>query len=89
MPAYSSLIVLGLARGNWAEWVGGVGTVLTFGATSLAIWQGHRLRRVEHREAMYDEALKVILQVGRGNEYVDVETSDGTKERKPVEQVVV
>jgi len=64
------MTILALAPGNWAEWVGGIGTALAFGATSVAIWQGHRLRRAEHREAMYDEALKVTTRVTQGSKGV-------------------
>jgi hypothetical protein len=46
--------------------VGGIGTVPAFGATSLAIWQGHRLRRLERREATYDEAMKVTAVATQG-----------------------
>jgi hypothetical protein len=54
--------VIGLAPGNWAEWVGAIGTILAFAATSVAIWRSHRLRQIEHREAMYDQALAVLAQ---------------------------
>jgi hypothetical protein len=83
------LTVLGLAAGDWAGWVGGVGTVLAFGATSLAIWQGHRLRRAEHADEMYDEALKVTATVGMGSDYVEHTNADGTKERTAVPKVLV
>jgi hypothetical protein len=83
------MTLLGLAPGSWAEWVGGVGTALAFGATSVAIWQSHRLRRTEHAEVMYDEALKVTASVGMGAEYVDVPQPDGTIERKPEGKIVV
>jgi len=83
------LTVLGLPPGNWAEWVGGVGTALAFGATSLAIWQGHRLRQVEHDEAMYDQALKVKATLGMGTEYVTEDMPDGTKQSNPKTKVEV
>jgi hypothetical protein len=83
------MTLLGLAPGNWAEWVGGVGTALAFGATSVAIWQGHRLRRTEHAEVMYDEALKVTAEIGMGAEYVDEPQDDGTIVRTPQGKTVV
>jgi hypothetical protein len=81
--------VLGLPPGNWADWIGGVGTALAFGATSLAIWFGHRLRRTEHAEAMYDEALKVTSTSGMGADYVIQENPDGTSEKKAQTKIVV
>ena len=74
--------VLGLPPGNWAEWVAGIGTILAFSATSLAIWQGHRLRRIEHAEAMHDEALRVTSAANQGSQYFNVVKTDGMVERK-------
>jgi hypothetical protein len=51
------------SSGDAAEWVAAVGTTLAFGATSIAIWAGHRLRLEQHREQMFDEALKVTVDV--------------------------
>jgi hypothetical protein len=62
----------GLPPGDWAEWVSGVGTVLAFGATSAAFWQGPRLHRVEHAEAMWDDALRVTAGVAQGSKDVEV-----------------
>jgi hypothetical protein len=83
------MTVLGLAPGSWAEWVGGVGTALAFGATSVAIWQGHRLRILEHDEAMYDQALLVTTTLGMGTEYVKQVHPDGRKESNPIVKVQV
>jgi hypothetical protein len=55
--------MLALDSGIWAEWVAAIGTVLAFGATSVAIWAGHRLRLAEHRRKMYLETLKVRCEV--------------------------
>lgn len=74
------MAVDGLPPGDWAEWVSGVGTVLAFGATSAAFWQGHRLHRVEHAETMLDEALKVTSDVAQGSQDVEVVGKDGMSE---------
>jgi hypothetical protein len=71
--------IVALAPGSWAEWVGGVGTILAFGATAGAVWQGHLLQRTEHREAMYDEALKVTAQPGQGSKPVLQELANGPR----------
>jgi hypothetical protein len=72
--------------GNAAECFGAVAAALAFGATSLAIWSAHRHRVKEHDEAMFDEALKVVVSVGLGSEYAYVETERG-KERLPNSKV--
>jgi hypothetical protein len=68
----------GLPPGDWAEWFGAGAAALAFGATSLAIWQGHRLRRVEHAEAMWDDALKVTVKPAQGGKDVPERKLDGT-----------
>jgi protein-S-isoprenylcysteine O-methyltransferase Ste14 len=74
----TTLTVFALAPGNWPEWVGAIGTILAFGATSLAIWRGRQLRRIEHSEATWDEALKVTVTTGMTSEFVDHRKDDGT-----------
>ncbi len=59
----SVMTVLASSSGDAAEWVAAVGTTLAFGATSIAVWAGHRLRLEQHREQMFDEALKVTVDV--------------------------
>jgi hypothetical protein len=59
------LALLASSAGDLAEWVAAVGTTLAFGATSLAIWAAHRLRLEQHRERMFDEALKVTVDVSK------------------------
>lgn len=82
-------MILGLEAGNWAEWIGGIGTVLAFAATSMAIWRSHRLHNQEHAEAMYDESLKVTAKAGQGSEYASVTSADGTTEKKAQTKVQV
>jgi hypothetical protein len=81
--------MLALTAGEWAAWVAAVGTVLAFTATTWAIWSAHRLRLIEHSEAMFDEALKVGVAVSLGAEYVTESKPDGTKERLPHSKIVV
>jgi hypothetical protein len=83
------MVLLGLASGNWAEWVGGVGTALAFGATSVAIWQNHRLHRVQHSEEMFDQALLVTASIGQGTHYEIVTKPDGSTEKQPVARTVL
>jgi hypothetical protein len=83
------MVLLGLAPGNWAEWVGGVGTALAFGATSVAIWQNHRLHRVQHGEEMFDQALLVTTDIGQGTHYEIVTKPDGSTEKQSVNRTVV
>jgi len=79
--AFWVVTMLVLTAGDWAAWFGAIGTVLAFSATSWIIWSTHRLRLIEHSEAMYDEALKVHVTVDLGAEYVTETKSDGSKEQ--------
>jgi hypothetical protein len=62
---------------NAAEWFAAVGTVGAFAATSLTLWNGHRLRKGEHAEAMLDAALNVTASAGMGAEYITTQTPAG------------
>jgi hypothetical protein len=79
----------GLTPGEWADWAIAAGTFLAFGATSLAIWRSHRLRQVEHGDAMYDEALKVISSVGQGSDGVRELDATGSYSTRLIPKVQV
>jgi hypothetical protein len=73
--------MLALDAALWAVWVGSIGTVLAFGATSWAIWAAHRLRLAEHRTEMYYEALNVTYDLTKWHEVIN-QTDDVTIQRR-------